>query len=658
MPPRGIAAPRGSGRCRVGRFAFVALLLGLAVAAIAIAFAATQRPHPTAAPHIPWWLLAVGFALAELDGAIAPRRRTVSSPTARIPLVIGLVLDLPVELLAAHVLGAVVVWPLRDGRRPSAKLFDLVGSTLATAIGVATFLWMSDVSSARGPEGWIDAIVAAAAVMGVSSLLAGLRERARGRSPEQLARWSVGVLVAEGVGVAIGLVATEVLRSDRYAAWLLVVPAITVLVVRRRFREAAWRSDALARLHDVAGTLHRTAGLEPAVATVAEHAQAVTRAGRAELVLAAGPGSVVVATADRDGVEVSRREATDDDQWVRTAEVRAAGRRWGRRSATVGVREQGIGTGTLRVQHREGPLGFRRAEVEVLETLVASLAPQLATLRRLDDLTDQRRRDAEVLRRLEEANREVERTSAAKSVFLAMTSHELRAPLAALLMEAQVLDQLLPESDGNAAVRRLVRGAGQNARHLLRLVDDLLDLSRIEAGQLELRVRSVDLAEVAAAVVASLRPLAAADGIELSLVAAGPVELRGDPDRLWQVIANLVDNAVKATPHDGRVTVVVGRPRGVPEVCVSDTGVGVAPEDLDRIFEPFEQGAAPRRGLGLGLPIARHLVEQHGGTLHAESRRGEGSRFVVRFVAGLAPAGEPSGSRIDLITTAGSPQVR
>jgi signal transduction histidine kinase len=637
------AGEASGGRRRAGeRITWLVLTVGLATAAATIVTIVVQRPHPTATPHVPWWVLAVGFAIAELDGVVSPRRRTVSSSTARIPLVIGLVLDLPVELLMAHVVGTVVVWPLRDGRRLSAKLFDLAGSTLATAIGVATFLWMSDATSARGPEGWIDALVAAGAVTGVSLLLAATRDRMWDRSGVPLTRWVAGLVVSDGVGIAIGLVATEVLRSDRYAAWLLVAPALTALVVRQRFRDAAWRADALTRLHDVAGALHRSASLEAAVATVTDHAQAVARAGSADLVVTAGQGEVVTAAADGRQLEVRRCAATEDDRWLLSEGHVSDGRRWRRRSVTVVVQEHGITTGALRVVHREGPLGwFRRSEVEVLETLAAGLGLQLETIRRLDDLADQRRRDHEVMRRLEEVNREVERISGAKSVFLAMTSHELRAPLAALLMEAQVLGQLIPDTTGNEQVRRLVGGVDANARHLLRLVDDLLDLSRIEAGQLELRVRDVDLAEVAAAVVAALRPLADADGVELTLATSGALELRGDADRLWQVLANLVDNAVKATPRGGRVAVVVDRRDTVPEVVVSDTGTGIADEDLERIFEPFEQGAAARRGLGLGLPIARHLVERHGGTLHVETRRDVGSRFVVR----LAPAGAAAADR-------------
>ena len=169
-----------------------------------------------------------------------------------------------------------------------------------------------------------------------------------------------------------------------------------------------------------------------------------------------------------------------------------------------------------------------------------------------------------------------------------------------------------------------------NANRLSRLVDDLLDLSRIEAGRLELRPTNIDVASIGQDVVASLQTLAADKKIALAIDTNGEATAWADADRVHQILVNLVGNAVKFTPDGGRVDVRVGGDTDVISAAVSDTGPGIEEEQLLTIFDKFHQvgRGADRQGAGLGLAISQRLVELHGGSLHVDSEVGVGSTFT------------------------------
>ena len=230
--------------------------------------------------------------------------------------------------------------------------------------------------------------------------------------------------------------------------------------------------------------------------------------------------------------------------------------------------------------------------------------------------------------------REAQEANRMKDQFLATLSHELRTPLNAIVGWVQILREGAFDEKVKA---RAVETIGRNAKVQKQLIEDMLDVSRIVSGKLQLDVRPVELHRVIEAAADSVRPAADAKEITLDLDldhAAGPVQ--GDPDRLQQVVWNLLSNAIKFTPRGGRVTV---RLRGVAEwaeIVVEDTGIGIPAEHLDRIFERFSQVDASstrtHRGLGLGLAIVRHLVELHGGTVEASSAGTDrGSTFVVHL---------------------------
>jgi signal transduction histidine kinase/ActR/RegA family two-component response regulator len=250
--------------------------------------------------------------------------------------------------------------------------------------------------------------------------------------------------------------------------------------------------------------------------------------------------------------------------------------------------------------------------------------------------------NARLYRAAEAGRAAAEAANRAKDQFLSTLSHELRAPLNAIFGWATMLERGdLPAEQSRRALQIILRNVGAQVR----LIDDLLDLSRVGAGQLRLDVKPVDLRTVIEESVDSIRPAAGAKGIELQAVLASPGgPVGGDPDRLRQVVWNLLSNAVKFTPKAGRVQVQLQRAESHVEIVVSDTGAGIAPEFLPYVFDRFRQGdnssARPRGGLGLGLTLVRSLVELHGGTVEAESPgEGRGATFVVKLPLMLAAVG-------------------
>ncbi|KQV71382.1 hypothetical protein ASC64_04930 [Nocardioides sp. Root122] len=264
------------------------------------------------------------------------------------------------------------------------------------------------------------------------------------------------------------------------------------------------------------------------------------------------------------------------------------------------------------------------------------------------------RSEERALSELETARDDALAASRAKSMFLATMSHEIRTPLTMVLGAGEILaDTPLDELQQEMVTR--MRRSGQSLRSL---VDDVLDFSRIEAGQLEVARVPFDLDAVVEEVAERCRPRAAAVGVAFEAVLADEVPRRvvGDPDRLVQVLGNLLDNAVKFT-HDGGVRLDVRRARkdcvltedGI-ELTVTDTGIGIAEEDLETVFESFTQvdGSTTRRygGAGLGLAISRQLAALMGGTLEVTSAVGTGSAFVVRLPLPVAPDDVPPGSPV------------
>lgn len=233
----------------------------------------------------------------------------------------------------------------------------------------------------------------------------------------------------------------------------------------------------------------------------------------------------------------------------------------------------------------------------------------------------------------DEARRAAQDANAAKGRYVNMISHELRTPLGAIGGYATLLEEGIqgPLSEGQ---REYIGRILHNQRHLLRLVDELLDLAKIESGQFPLRLAAVPVQRVLGSVQAMIEPQIQASGLKLE---ARPCEeslfLHGDGERVEQIVLNLLSNAVKFTPRGGVVRITACAHDEVIELRVQDTGVGIPPDKLEAVFTPFFQieqaGGRSRSGTGLGLSISRELARAMSGDLQAESSPGEGSTFTL-----------------------------
>ena len=257
-----------------------------------------------------------------------------------------------------------------------------------------------------------------------------------------------------------------------------------------------------------------------------------------------------------------------------------------------------------------------------------------AVLLRLADHAAFAIRNARLLAREQAALAQSEAANRSKDDFLATLSHELRTPLTSMLGWVRMLRGARLDAEQAA---RALETIERNTRVQAKLIDDLLDVSRIVAGKIKLEQQRVDASTVVGDAVESLRREAELNGVALEVVLARDLTVIGDGVRLQQVVANLLSNAIKFTPAGGRIGVTLERASAAARLTVRDTGVGIAPELLPHIFDRFLQGDASRTrgrgGLGLGLAIVRHLVELHGGTISAASDGpGHGSTFTVTLL--------------------------
>ena len=260
------------------------------------------------------------------------------------------------------------------------------------------------------------------------------------------------------------------------------------------------------------------------------------------------------------------------------------------------------------------------------------------------DVSDRKHAEAEraaLLHAAQQAREEAEELNRSKDQFLALLSHELRTPLNAIFGWARMLQSAAMDE---VTSRRAIDAILRNATAQVQLVEDLLDVSRIITGKMRLDVQSLDLKSVIESALDAVQPAASAKGLKIETVLdpnAGPVV--GAADRLRQVVWNLLMNAIKFTPRDGRVQVHLRKLKSHVEIVVSDSGEGIQPEILPFIFDRFRQGDStttrPHGGLGLGLALVRHLVDLHGGRVRAASEGpGRGATFVVELpVAILGP---------------------
>jgi signal transduction histidine kinase/CheY-like chemotaxis protein len=340
---------------------------------------------------------------------------------------------------------------------------------------------------------------------------------------------------------------------------------------------------------------------------------AVARAGRTEPLLAV-----------REQRPVVSADLLADTRVRYSAEERVRIERAGHRSAcALPLLVKGHVIGALGVGGPAGQVFDERA---------------IALVRSFADLAALALDNARSFLREQTAREEAEAANRTKDEFLAMLGHELRNPLGAVTSAVGVLHLLEPEPDERIAQLREI--ISRQVRHLTRLVDDLLDVARLASGRLELQRTVVDLGKLVEQCVAVLSARTRGHRLE---VAVGRAVVYGDAARLEQIVTNLLDNAVKYTPPGGSVRVLLTPEAGRATLRVRDSGIGIAPDLLPRIFDLFTQGVRAldreRGGLGLGLAVVKRLVSMHGGRVWAESGGpGLGSEFIVELPLADAPA--------------------
>jgi len=269
------------------------------------------------------------------------------------------------------------------------------------------------------------------------------------------------------------------------------------------------------------------------------------------------------------------------------------------------------------------------------------------------DVTERRRSEQEVKRlqqqytaELEARNRDIELANRLKSEFLASMSHELRTPLHTIIGFAELLQE---EGEGalNETQKRFVGHIHRDSGHLLELINDVLDLSKIEAGQMVLKRERYPLHRSIGEALEAIGPGAAAKNIRAEDRTAAECEVEADPLRVKEMLYNLLSNAVKFTPEGGMVWVETSQESGFARVTVGDTGIGIPTAEQENIFDKFYQAGNTTRGVregtGLGLSITKELVQMHGGWMEVESTPGKGSRFTFTLPI-VEPAEEDDSS--------------
>jgi signal transduction histidine kinase len=445
----------------------------------------------------------------------------------------------------------------------------------------------------------------------------GLGSRQGGPDTSSLAQVRVGVHSGKREGSTAGVD----FDGQKVVAAYAVVPRVGWRVFVERLESAAF-APLRGRIWSTAGLLAAFIGAAVLLSILAARrlVQPIKRMRLAAARIGAGAYDERIELKPRRKVAVRKAPGTPlpmpghDDPWVE--------------QATAVVAEQ-----SLPERRRQDDLG---ALADDLNGMAESLEQANA---QLEQKVEERTRELQVaLEQLAEKTRELEIASAHKSEFLANMSHELRTPLNAIVGFSQVLKQALfgPVNDKQ---EEYLDDILSSADHLLALINDILDLSKVEAGQVELEIAPFSLREALERGVVMIRERATKNGVTVKLELDSSVDVvEGDERRIRQVVFNLLSNAVKFTPHGGQVDVSATRSNGEIAVAVTDTGPGIAPDDQARIFEEFQQakltnGERPE-GTGLGLALSRSLVELHGGRIWVESEPGKGSTFTFTLPAG------------------------
>jgi len=499
------------------------------------------------------------------------------------------------------------------GVRPLLMRLCVAGIAVAAVVGVAAGTGVVDLTAAAGPL----VVVGVLYFFGFGTYAAfGFgREarRSRGIARQRMALASGGslalslillvALTGQLVGPAVSSAATTLLGFVSAAAF---AAAFAPPAILRR----AWREPALRSFFSSAAAISPLESRADIVAKLEAGAVRATSARAAHVVLRSGDGPLVIDPSGESPLPVSVAQDVFRSQRAQLAV--------GEGSAVLAAPISGRGRqlGVLAVTGRRAPL-FASDDLDLVQLLADQAAIVLDGARLYEELAS--------------ANRELSEATRVKSEFLANMSHELRTPLNAILGFSGLLTEQIGASLTDRQQRFLhnIEEAGQ---HLLELINDVLDLSKVEAGKLELRPEVIGLDALLEPVCAAARASAQSKGISFEVQSQASEGLLLDPTRVRQVLFNLVSNAVKFTPPAGSVQLRVLLDGPDLLVAVADTGIGIPADARDRVFGVFErlhEGRVKAEGTGLGLALTKRLVEQMGGSITFESEDGRGTTFRV-----------------------------
>jgi signal transduction histidine kinase len=379
-------------------------------------------------------------------------------------------------------------------------------------------------------------------------------------------------------------------------------------------------AESAARLCEATDVLiHRVDGqLLPIAASVGSFATTYPVGERVPITRGSVVGRAVL---ERKTVHVHDLAAESDDEFPAAKEFQ---RRYGHRTIlTTPLMREGMPLGAIWIRRTE-VRPFTDKQIKLLETFADQAVIAIENVRLFKELQARNRE-------IEDKSRQLEAASRHKSEFLANMSHELRTPLNAIIGFSEVLGERM-FGELNEKQEEYLKDIHASGQHLLSLINDILDLSKVEAGRMELELTDFNLPVTLDNALTLVRERAGRHGIALHMTVDDRVEhVQADERKIKQIVLNLLSNAIKFTPEGGRIDVRASPGDGGVEVSVSDTGVGIAPEDQQAIFEEFRQvGTAAKKveGTGLGLALSRKFIELHGGRIWVTSQLGEGSTFT------------------------------